>query len=270
MIKQAILGTFFGRVAMKLRNSADLILAVFKGAEQVGTLINDQLASVLIVKLCSSKKTFIDVGAHIGSVIASVLDHDLSISIIAIEAMPDKAARLLVKFPDIELHQCAVSEADGEVSFFVHTKRSGYSSLGKPSEGDKNINEITVPMKRLDTLISKDDIDMIKIDVEGAELGVLRGAEALILKNRPVIMFESGSVRDDGLEFSKEDMWFWFNERKYDILIPNRVAHNGPGLVKDSFIETHCFPRRTTNYFAVPIERRKEIRDCAREIQNIK
>lgn len=218
----------------------------------------------------STGKTFIDVGAHIGSVIALVRDHDPTISIIAIEASTEKAENLVKKFPGIQLHKCAVSDGEGEVTFFVNTKQSGYNSLGKPQENNTDdIVEMVVPLKRMDGIITSDNIDVIKIDVEGAELGVLRGGEALILKNRPVIMFESGAPKNDGLGFSKEDLWDWFDEHKFELLVPNRVAHLGSGLMKEGFLESHLFPRRTTNYFAVPIERRVEIRERARDVLNL-
>jgi FkbM family methyltransferase len=41
-----------------------------------------------------------------------------------------------------------------------------------------------VPIEKLDNLIKSTDVDAIKIDVEGAELGVLRGAVD-ILRNVP-------------------------------------------------------------------------------------
>jgi hypothetical protein len=58
-------------------------------------------------------------------------------------------------------------------------------------------------------IISSDRIDVIKIDVEGAELGVLRGSEKLVTKNRPSIMFEGAPPRDDGLGYTKEALWRW-------------------------------------------------------------
>ena len=82
-------------------------------------------------------------------------------------------------------------------------------------------------------------------------------------------MFESGAPQNDGLGYTKNDMWKFFTNNKYEIFVPNRVAHNGPWLTMEGFSESHIYPRRTTNYFAVPIERRVEIRDLARKILNI-
>jgi hypothetical protein len=154
------------------------------------------------------------------------------------------------------------------VPFFVNTKQSGYSSLGKPSKFE-GVETIEVPLKRLDALISSADVDVIKIDVEGAELGVFRGGDALIKRSRPTLMFESGPQAVDGLEYNKESMWRWLEERDFEIVVPNRVAHNGSGLSLDGFLEAHLYPRRTTNYFAIPKERRIEIRDRARALLGI-
>ncbi len=206
-----------------------------------------------------------------GSTISEVSHHDSTIKIIAVEAMPDKILKLRSKFPFIELHECAVSENnDGEISFYVNTEQSGYSSLGKPSESnDSNTIEIKVLIKKLDSLVKSDDIDVIKIDVEGAELGVLRGSENIISNCRPTIMFESAPSPNDSLGYTKDDMWRFFTNIKYEIFVPNRVAHNGPGLTMEGFSESHIYPRRTTNYFAIPIERRIEIKNLARNILNI-
>ena len=237
-MKQLILGTVFGKIALSVRVNLILVWAVLTSPRKIETIINDQLASLLVVKLCQSQKTFIDVGAHLGSVTSSVLDHDPSIIVIAIEASQEKSERLIRKFPDIELHQCAVGDTEGDASFFVNTRQSGFNSLGKPSKKDiDNYVEIIIPIKRLDSIISSDEVDVIKIDVEGAELGVVRGGEKLISINRPVVMFESGPTKDDGLGFSREDLWNWFNDRNFDILVPNRVAYLGPGLTKDGFLE---------------------------------
>jgi FkbM family methyltransferase len=267
-MKTKFIDTNIGRLAFMARNAVELIRVAYRSPESVGTVANDQLATYLVTRLCLPGKGFIDIGAHIGSIISDVIRHDPSIKLYAIEPMPGKIAHLRRRFPTIELHECALGDVEGEVPFFVNTKQSGYSSLGRPTNF-QGVEIIKVPLKRLDALISSDAIDVIKIDVEGAELGVFRGGDALIKSSRPTLMFESGPEADDGLEYRKESMWRWLEERGFDIVVPNRVAHNGPGLSLEGFLEAHLYPRRTTNYFAIPKERRIEIRDRARAVLRI-
>jgi hypothetical protein len=104
----------------------------------------------------------------------------------------------------------------------------------------------------------------MKIDVEGGELAVLRGGDRLIAQSRPTIFFESGATTDDESRSRKESLWQWLADRDYATLVPNRLAHLDPGLSRDGFMESHLYPRRTTNYFAVAKERRVEIRTRVR------
>lgn len=270
-LKQFVLGSTAGRMLMSARDAIDLFHAAYNSPESVGTAANDQLATLLVTRICQSGRTFIDVGAHIGSIISSVAHNDPSINIVAIEAVSEKATNLRKKFPFIKVHACAVGDQDGEVSFYINTRQSGYSSLGKPAvEGDSFIREVRVPIKRLDELVAPNDIDVIKIDVEGAELGVLRGSRKIIETSCPIIMFESAPPGDpDGSGFTKEDLWQFLTELNYTIHIPNRVAHNDQGLGREGFVESHVYPRRTTNYFAIPRERRIEVRDRARNLLGI-
>lgn len=269
-MKAKILGSPVGRIAFFLRNKFQLIRTAYFHPELAGKRANDQLSDVLITRICQPRKTFIDIGAHIGLILSEVLYLDPSIKMIAIEAIPAKVDSLRRRFPSIELHNCALGDFSGEVPFFVNTRASGYSSLSKPT-GTKlgEIVEIIVPMKKLDDVVSSNDVDVIKIDVEGAELNVLRGAITLLQKNRPTIMFESVGQLDSEAGYGKGELYDFFSSNSYAIVIPNRVAHHDPGLSKEGFLESHLYPRRTTNYFAIPEERRVEVRDRGRKILNI-
>ncbi|MEL7034866.1 MAG: FkbM family methyltransferase [Cyanobacteria bacterium J06592_8] len=252
---------------MSARSAINLWQLVYKSPEKLGMVANDNLATRLVTEICQSNKTFIDIGAHIGSIISSVAYNDSSIKIVAIEAIPEKAEKLRKKFPFVKIHACAVGDQEGETSFFINTKQSGYSSLIKSTNSATSwIKEIQVPINKLDELVLSNDVDVIKIDVEGAELGVLRGSQNIIKTNRPIIMFESGPGNIDSLGFTKEALWQFLTELNYGIHIPNRVAHNDSGLSQEGFIESHIYPRRTTNYFAIPSERRLEVRDRARKL----
>jgi FkbM family methyltransferase len=270
-MKSIIVTNSLGRLALTVRESFQLVWAACWQTEVVGVLANDRDALYLASHLCASGKTFVDIGAHMGSVVSRVMRHDATAKIIAVEAIPEKVTRLRRNFPSIEIHSCALGETDGETTFFVNTKESGLSSLGKPAAGNvPHVREIRVALRRLDGLISSDGIDVIKIDVEGAELGVLIGGEKTIEKNRPTIMFESGPADpDDGLPYTKEALWKWFSDRDYALLVPNRLAHDDPGLTEEGFLESHLYPWRTTNYFAVARERRIEVRDKARKLLKI-
>jgi FkbM family methyltransferase len=269
-MKQSLLGYPVGRTALFLRDKFELFWGAHSFIEAVGTIANDQMATTLVTKICGSRKTFVDVGAHIGSIIAQVRHNDPSIKIVAFEAIPEKVLDLRRRFPFVELHGCAVGEITGEIPFFIDTKRSGYSSLARPTEtGQKSKLQIMVPIDKLDNLVKTTDVDAIKIDVEGAELGVLRGALDILGRCRPIVMFESGPSENDGLGYTKEDMLNFFDSMGFAVVVPNRVAHNDEGLSTAGFVESHLYPRRTTNYFAIPKERRIEFRDRARRILRI-
>lgn len=269
-MKQALLNTPLGTWAMATRDKFEIVKIALTRPEALGTVINDQMATELVTQLCDHHKTFLDVGSHIGSILSAVSSQSKTIKLIGIEAIPDKAKKLGQKFPNAEIHQCAVGNQEGEVSFYINTQKSGYSSLKQNSHNlESNTVEIKVPITRLDTLISSNNVDVIKLDVEGVELEVLYGSKNLIKNNRPVIMFESGpSVEENWIE-TKKEMWSLLTALDYEVFTPNRVAHNSPALSQETFIESHYYPRRTTNYFAIPVERRTEIRNKARKILNI-
>lgn len=269
-MKQYLLTSVLGRTALQLRARAALLYSAYNSAETVGTLANDLLATKLLTRICKPAATFVDVGAHIGSVIAEVKHQNPTARLVAVEAVPEKATSLRKRFPFVELHECAVGESNGETSFFVNRRQSGYSSLGRPQADNVGVvTEIRVRIRKMDDLVPHADVDVIKIDVEGAELGVLRGGANTIEKCRPLIMFESGPQPDDGLGYTKRALYEFFESQNYLVLLPNRLAHDSPGLDLHGFEESHWYPRRTTNYFAVPRDRKIEFRDKARRILGI-
>lgn len=255
-LKRALVGTAIGRLATTVRNFVEIVRTPRLA---LGTVVNDQLACTLMARLCREGETFVDVGAHIGSVIAEVIYHCPTARIIAFEAIPEKSEHLALKFPEVMVHSCALAEVEGETAFYVDLKESGCSSL---AAGKGENLSIQIKMRRLDAVLADSHVDIMKIDVEGAELGVLHGGENLINRCRPIIVFESGP--GNVLGFTKEKMFQWFRERDYGLFAPNRIAHTGGPMTLESFLDSHEYPRRTTNYFAIPMSRFEEIRQRAR------
>ena len=94
----------------------------------------------------------------------------------------------------------AVSDYDGEAIFFIHTgqKNSGLSSLYDMNNiGYKTKSEQrSIPVLKIDTFSENQNItsiDFMKIDVEGNELNVLKGAEKMFKNNKiKIVQFEFG------------------------------------------------------------------------------
>jgi hypothetical protein len=72
---------------------------------------------------------------------------------------------------------------------------------------------LNVEVEKLDDLIPEDlKIDLIKIDVEGAELGVLQGAKKILKKNKPLVLFEFGLGGADVYGTKPEEIFELFSE----------------------------------------------------------
>ena len=172
---------------------------------------------------------FVDVGSNIGS-------HTLNAarlvgstgSVFAFEADPD-TYNLLVKniefnnLTNVTVKRTCVSDQVGTVSFYKH-RDSAKSSI--VDRGEKL--SLTLPAEMLDNLIPINTrIDILKVDVEGAELNVLRGARRIFLDQRPpsVVIIEVFDVRDNtdksqGFEIYLKSMAINFTSSKGARLTP--------------------------------------------------
>jgi len=86
----------------------------------------------------------------------------------------------------------------------LHQGQSDGLSTTVPAMANRAERAITsedVPVRRLDDL-SIHSVDLIKIDVEGAELQVLEGADSTLRACRPAVVFESWTTYDDAGVFS--------------------------------------------------------------------
>jgi FkbM family methyltransferase len=138
----------------------------------------------------------VDVGANIGvwSLLAAERQPDARIH--AFEPVPEVAAHCrrhvaLNGLDTIVLNVAAVAAEDGVAPFFaIRTANTGASSLIRRRPAD----EITVPVVTLDTYVERarlDRVDVLKVDVEGAErLVFIGGRRTLLRPDAPAIFFE--------------------------------------------------------------------------------
>jgi FkbM family methyltransferase len=148
----------------------------------------------------------VDIGANRGSVLEMITARAPRGHHHAFEPLPHRAAELREAFPDVVVHELALTDAPGPVRYTVveADRVDGYSGITehlRELPKDWSTHEITVAAARLDDVLPADYVPrFVKIDVEGAELGVLRGAERILRDHRPILFIEHGG-RDDTAEF---------------------------------------------------------------------
>jgi FkbM family methyltransferase len=157
----------------------------------------DQMRRLLAFTLAADDNC-IDVGAHRGSVLAEMLRVAPAGRHLAFEPIPHLSDLLRRDFPSVEVHQSALSDHAG-YSGFAHFRShaEGWSGLRfrpLPTGETPEVENIEVRLEALDEVVDPDYRPaVIKIDVEGAELQVLRGALGTLTRHRPIIIFEHGS-----------------------------------------------------------------------------
>jgi FkbM family methyltransferase len=156
---------------------------------------SDRLTAKIIRRKCNSNSNCIDIGAYRGDILKVFLNCCPHGKIFAFEPIPDNYHYLLDKYPGVSVLDFALSDKSGPEKYFHVTGRPARSGLVKRKYPDprEEVKLITVQTESLDNLIDENiQIDFLKIDAEGSELSILRGAKQLISKNRPAILFEHG------------------------------------------------------------------------------
>ncbi len=146
--------------------------------------------------------TFVDVGANIGW-LSLVAAHKVTSQgqIYAFEPVPStfeilKSNTELNQFTQISLNQFALGNKAEFVTIYPEKdNRGGASILNHQSE-----KGIQIEVKKLDDLNIDTTINVIKIDVEGFELDVLKGAINTIKKDKPKLIIEHSIDRNNTAE----------------------------------------------------------------------
>jgi FkbM family methyltransferase len=141
----------------------------------------------------------LDVGAHEGAVLREMVRVAPNGRHVAWEPLPALARRLRELFPSVEVREAALSDRTGERAFAHVLDEPGWSGfVARPTPGAGAVDTITVRSERLDDALPANVRPaLIKIDVEGAEEEVLRGAAGTLRRHRPIVVFEHGAGSAD-------------------------------------------------------------------------
>jgi FkbM family methyltransferase len=125
----------------------------------------------------------LDIGANVGLWSRDLVKHfDQVIAFEPVEMFRECLQRN-VPASNLTVQSVALGDIQGQVSMIITQGNTGHTHVDPNSQGGDT------PIVQLDSL-EMNDVDYIKIDCEGFEYRVLRGAEQTIRRCRPVVVVE--------------------------------------------------------------------------------
>jgi FkbM family methyltransferase len=196
----------------------------------------------------------VDIGAHLGSMLSCFLRAAPRGHHIAFEPTPHKARWLRHKFPEVDVRELALSNKTGDAAFFIYSgfsanphSRSGNNSL----RGTPDARKVIVNCARLDDVLPAEyQVHFIKLDIEGGELDVLRGAALTLERHRPTLMFHSSQSGLAPFGITTLDIFEFLTKRGYGIFLINDYLDNGKALTFEHFDEAHRYPFKAFRFIA--------------------
>ena len=193
----------------------------------------------LIADLLESRPNmiFIDVGTNIGAVTIPLAKAFPDIEVHAFEPNPLSVERLqrnlaLNKTTNVVPHPVGVGARPGRERLYTASRfEIGNSSFLKPASPVDEDKSIAIEVETLDNrfCVSASKVNgragLIKIDVQGYERHVLRGATALVRRDRPYIVFEHQDENFASLEEARDaKRWFleFFHDTGYTVFYQTR------------------------------------------------
>ena len=214
-----------------------------------------------VVRFLEPGMTVLDIGAHHGfySLLASVKVGSAG-RVIAFEPSPREREKLLRNlalngYTNVQVEDCALAEAAGRQELIVVGGiNTGCNSLRRPNVTEPT-SSVAVRVETLDHYLAEHplpSVGFIKLDAEGAELAILKGArKALESRPRPVIQCELEEVRTRPWGYHPREVvalldtmgYRWFQSQARGVLTPVETKTDVDG-----------------NFFAVPEERMDQLR----------
>ncbi|MCW3017722.1 MAG: Methyltransferase FkbM [Solirubrobacterales bacterium] len=164
--------------------------------------------------------TYVDIGTNRGQVLREAVRVAPRGRHIAFEPIPELATELAASFPQVDTRRLALGAAAGSADYCYFRKLDGWSGLRRSPQvsdarGDPEI--ITVEVSTLDVELAGLRPDVIKIDVEGAELDVLAGARTVLSEAKPLVLFEHVAAAAALYGSSPAALWDLLRELNYEI-----------------------------------------------------
>jgi FkbM family methyltransferase len=178
----------------------------------------------ILNKFLNNPRLVIDIGGNIGNYTAEIIAKYPNCEIHIFEPAKTNFEKLKKRFinSNIIINNSAISNINGEGNLFTDIDGSGLASIGKRRLDHFDIKydvSEKVDIIRFDNYwaekLNSKAIDLVKIDVEGYELDVLKGF-GHALNHTNIIQFEFGGCNLD-TRTTFQDFWYFFKDNSFRI-----------------------------------------------------
>lgn len=197
----------------------------------------------------SAPRTVVDVGANEGLHTRRFVALGAR-QVVCVEPMPDLAARLAAEFgAQVRVVNAALSSTEGRQTFQMNLDVPTHSGLRARADTpvDARVANIVVTTTTLDAL-GLTDVDFLKLDCEGGDLDVLRGADTTIAASRPLVSIEYGAAGYRAYGHDRSSLFEW--AAAHDYIVADLF---GNPLDRREIYDA-CVDRYYWDYFVVPAE----------------
>jgi FkbM family methyltransferase len=156
---------------------------------------DDIMSEFVMRAVLNADSNCVDIGCHLGDVLEPMLRFAPNGMCFAFEPLPKLFEHLQSRFGTdgrVKLFNLALSDIDGSEIFQHVVDAPAYSGFRSTEAGREKgtVQTLNVKTARLDEILEGVHVDLVKIDVEGAEFQVLRGGLETIRRCKPYVLFE--------------------------------------------------------------------------------
>lgn len=200
----------------------------------------------------------LDVGAHRGGWTRRALRYFPDASYTLVEPQAELKADMqdLLALPRVRVHTCGAGPETGEMTFTLAERDdSSTFALSAEEAAERGLRQVVLPVVTIDDLVAQSGLpapEVVKIDAEGLDLEVLRGAERILPSCE--VLFLEASIMAKGMPNDLMKVMTRAAElgfRPFDFTDLNRTQKHGAlWLVEVAFVRADGMIDRAVDRYA--------------------